>query len=136
MRSSSASWSSRSSGSLHWKAISAVGMGAVTSVSDASGRLLKFPVLYPVASTSRRTSWRGRLNLMPDVDLSKLRIDRGTDAGAPRGRWRRRAAWLALVLIVATGIGVAWRVTVPIPVETATITTAYPSQAYTILNAT
>src|SRR5262245_236723 len=73
---------------------------------------------------------------MPEVDLSKLRIDRGAAVGAPSPRWRRRVAWLAAVLIVVIGIGIAWRVTVPIPVETATITTAYPSQAYTILNAT
>jgi HlyD family secretion protein len=73
---------------------------------------------------------------MPEVDLSKLRIDRGAGVGAPGRRWRRRVAWLAAVLIVVIGSGIAWRVTVPIPVETATITTAYPSQAYTLLNAT
>ncbi len=53
---------------------------------------------------------------------------------APRRRnWLRYGA-IALVVAVALGIG-AW-LTGPRTVETATVTTAYPSQNYTLLNAT
>jgi RND family efflux transporter MFP subunit len=72
---------------------------------------------------------------MDSPDLSQLSIDRGARA---RPRRRRFGKWtfgaLAAVLI---GVIVAWRVaTAPITVETATVTTAYPTQAITLLNAT
>jgi RND family efflux transporter MFP subunit len=72
---------------------------------------------------------------MDSPDLSQLSIDRGARA---RPRRRRFGKWtfgaLAAVLI---GVFVAWRVaTAPITVETATVTTANPTQAITLLNAT
>jgi RND family efflux transporter MFP subunit len=68
-------------------------------------------------------------------DLSRLKIER--PAGGmlrPRRRWvRMAAAGVALALVVVLAIG---RFTGPLSVETATVASAYPSQAYTLLNAT
>lgn len=75
---------------------------------------------------------------MSEADLSKLRIERGgptPPAGAPRKR-RRRALWIALALIAAGAAYAALRMSATITVETAAVTTAYPSRAYTLLNAT
>ena len=72
---------------------------------------------------------------MPETDLSKLRIERdGARAGARRShlRW---IAWLAAALVAAAAF-VYWRQTAPIAVEVVTVAAAYPSQAYTVLNAT
>lgn len=56
-------------------------------------------------------------------------------APAPRGRRRWvRYAIVAVILLVLVGVGV--RLAGPQPVETTTITAAYPSQNYTLLNAT
>jgi RND family efflux transporter MFP subunit len=68
-------------------------------------------------------------------DLSQLSIDRGAKA---RPRRRRFGKWTFGALVaVLIGVIVAWRVaTAPITVETATVTTAYPTQAITVLNAT
>ncbi|SAK44142.1 RND family efflux transporter MFP subunit [Caballeronia glebae] len=52
---------------------------------------------------------------------------------------RRRRNWLRYVIVVAIVlalIGVALRLTGPQAVETATVTSVYPSQSYTLLNAT
>ncbi|MCG7401215.1 MULTISPECIES: efflux RND transporter periplasmic adaptor subunit [Caballeronia] len=52
---------------------------------------------------------------------------------------RRRRNWLRYAIIVAillALIGVAFRLTGPQAVETATVTSVYPSQSYTLLNAT
>lgn len=74
---------------------------------------------------------------MSDADLSKLRIARGPGASPPAPpRWRRRVVWAAVLLVAAAAIGVALRFNAAISVETAAVTTAYPSQAYTLLNAT
>ncbi|MFJ5381935.1 efflux RND transporter periplasmic adaptor subunit [Cupriavidus sp. CER94] len=72
---------------------------------------------------------------MADQDLSKLKIDRSAMAPAPRRRrrWVRYAILAAILLVV---IGVGARLAGPQPVETTTITAAYPSQNYTLLNAT
>ncbi|WP_066737865.1 efflux RND transporter periplasmic adaptor subunit [Cupriavidus sp. D384] len=72
---------------------------------------------------------------MADQDLSKLKIDRSAMAPAPRRRrrWVRYAIIAAILLVV---IGVGARLAGPQPVETTTITAAYPSQNYTLLNAT
>jgi RND family efflux transporter MFP subunit len=67
-------------------------------------------------------------------DLGKLTIDRGAPRARPRRRW---GLWIALIL-AAAAIGAAawWRAAAPVAVETAAVSTAYPSQAYATLNAT
>ena len=74
---------------------------------------------------------------MTDTDLSRLRIDRDAApaAGAPR---RRRRSWLiAAIIVAAIAIAVAVRsMTAPIAVEAVTVSVAYPSQSFTLLNAT
>jgi RND family efflux transporter MFP subunit len=69
-------------------------------------------------------------------DLSRLTIDR-TAARAPRGR-SRRWPWIAAIAIavVAGVVGFAGGIGRAVPVETASVATAYPSQALTVLNAT
>ncbi|MDT6961701.1 efflux RND transporter periplasmic adaptor subunit [Cupriavidus sp. SZY C1] len=72
---------------------------------------------------------------MADQDLSKLKIDRSAMAPAPRRRRRWvRYAVIAVILLAAIGIGA--RLAGPQPVETTTVSAAYPSQNYTLLNAT
>jgi RND family efflux transporter MFP subunit len=74
-------------------------------------------------------------------DLTRLKIDRAK--GAPgrdhaRARWRRRLM-PAVLLAVAIAAGVIiyfWLALRPFEVETATVTMAYPSQSFTVLNAT
>lgn len=75
---------------------------------------------------------------MAGEDLSKLRIDRGgvsAAAGMP-GKRRHPGLWAAGALVVAVGAYAALRYTAAIPVEVAAVTAAYPSQGYTLLNAT
>jgi HlyD family secretion protein len=69
-------------------------------------------------------------------DLSRLKIDRAASAPAlrPRRRWFR----YGIAILVLTGV-VAWvgsRYAAPVQVEAATVASAYPSQSYTLLNAT
>ncbi|PTL36140.1 efflux transporter periplasmic adaptor subunit [Candidatus Methylomirabilis limnetica] len=73
---------------------------------------------------------------MDSPDLSKLSIDR-TAARIPRAR-RRLWPWaVGLVLLVATAVlGFSGGLGGSVTVETASVTTAYPSQAVTVLNAT
>lgn len=74
---------------------------------------------------------------MADHDLSRLKIDRQAAAAGvrirPRRRWLRYAA-VAVVLLALAGIAV--RLAGPRPVQTATVTSAYPTQNFTLLNAT
>jgi HlyD family secretion protein len=74
---------------------------------------------------------------MADTDLSRLRINRDAApaAGAPR---RRRRSWLIAAMIAAViAVAVAVRsMTAPITVEPVTVSMAYPSQSFTLLNAT
>ncbi|HEF4773314.1 efflux RND transporter periplasmic adaptor subunit [Burkholderia multivorans] len=70
---------------------------------------------------------------MPDHNLDKLKIDRGPIAAPRRRRWVRYAAAAALA-VVALGIGLA--VTRRPTVETTAVTSAYPYQNDTQLNAT
>ncbi len=74
---------------------------------------------------------------MDTPDLSQLSIDRTAKARAGRRR-RFGGKWtLGALVAVLIGVVVAWRVaTAPVTVETATVTTAYPTQAITLLNAT
>jgi RND family efflux transporter MFP subunit len=75
---------------------------------------------------------------LPDEDLNRLRIDRGDKAAGFRpARRGRRLLWPVLAVVVVVGGALAYFIWTPaVTVETATITTAYPSQAYTLLNAT
>jgi len=73
-----------------------------------------------------------------DADLSKLRIERGEEtrvSGAPRRR-RRRILWIIGLLVAAAVVVVAVRFGATVTVEVATVSSVYPSQAYTQLNAT
>ncbi|MBU9136163.1 efflux RND transporter periplasmic adaptor subunit [Burkholderia multivorans] len=70
---------------------------------------------------------------MPDHNLDKLKIDRGPIAAPRRRRWVRYAAAAALA-ILALGIGLA--VTRRPTVDTTAVTSAYPYQNDTQLNAT
>ncbi|MDN7970960.1 efflux RND transporter periplasmic adaptor subunit [Burkholderia multivorans] len=70
---------------------------------------------------------------MPDHNLDKLKIDRGPIAAPRRRRWVRYAAAGALA-VVALGIGLT--VTRRPTVDTTAVTSAYPYQNDTQLNAT
>ncbi len=75
---------------------------------------------------------------MAEADLSKLRIARGDGASAPsNARTRgRRILWTIGLLAVAATVVAAIRFGATLTVEVATVSSAYPSQAYTRLNAT
>jgi HlyD family secretion protein len=68
------------------------------------------------------------------TDISQMRIDRSV---APAARPRPRLRWVVAVLAAVALAGWAALQTIsgPIPVETATVTTAYPYQAVTLLSA-
>lgn len=71
------------------------------------------------------------------ADLSGLVIDRGS-ASRRKGRMRR-IMFRLVVLSVIGGVGYAawmWYKAAPLAVETAAVSSAYPSQALTLLNAT
>ena len=71
-------------------------------------------------------------------DLSKLSIDRESKSFAPRRRRKWLNKWtIGALTAVVIAILAAWRsANAPVAVETATVTTAYPSQSITLLNAT
>ena len=71
--------------------------------------------------------------MKPD-DLAKLRIERAPSAPRLRRRWGK---WLVLGLVAAAAIafGVT-RLAGPVPVETVVVSSVYPSQNFTLLNAT
>jgi RND family efflux transporter MFP subunit len=72
---------------------------------------------------------------LAEHDLAKLKIDRGPSGTMPRRRrnWLRYAVIVAILIALAA---VAFRLAGPQAVETATVTSVYPSQSYTLLNAT
>lgn len=75
---------------------------------------------------------------MAGEDLSKLRIDRGgmgAGTGAPKKR-RHLKRWAAAVVLGALGAYFVFGYKTAVPVEATTVIVAYPSQAYTLLNAT
>ncbi|BCT69142.1 efflux RND transporter periplasmic adaptor subunit [Nitrosospira sp. NRS527] len=74
---------------------------------------------------------------MTNEDLSRLKIDRGSTATA-RTRKRRfpLAAWLAIAAMLVVLGFLYFRSGMAVEVESTTITTAYPSQSFTLLNAT
>ena len=73
---------------------------------------------------------------MGNPDLSKLSIDRSATR-AP-GTRRRLWPWAAgfILVVAAVILGFSGGLSGPVTVETASVTTAYPSQAVTALNAT
>lgn len=78
---------------------------------------------------------------MSAPDLSKLRIDRsGTASSVLRGRGRLRRLLVPAVVaavVIAAGIGGFLRWShAPVEVEITSVTMVYPSQSYTVLNAT
>jgi len=72
-------------------------------------------------------------------DISKLKIERSPTAQAPSQRSRRRR-WVRLVLVAAVlvvaGAVISKQMNGKASVETVTVAQAYPSQNYTLLNAT
>ena len=70
-------------------------------------------------------------------DLTKLQIDRGAKSFGPRKR-ARWGKWAIGAGLVAAALGVAaYRsATAPVTVDVATVTSAFPSQGFTVLNAT
>ena len=74
---------------------------------------------------------------MSPVDLSKLRIDRGSASPAAR---RPRRRWVRILVVAAIAIAAAAyaasRYSAPQAVETVTVANVYPSLNYTLLNAT
>src|SRR5437868_809994 len=72
---------------------------------------------------------------LADHDLARLKIDRG--AAVPAGRRRNWPRYAALALVISAVLGLVARLlTTTQSVETVTVTSAYPSQNYTVLNAT
>ena len=72
---------------------------------------------------------------MSDIDISKLKLDRSNAPNAPRRR-NRKWLWIGLVAVVLLGGGWLVESRQAIEVETVSVTTAYPYQALTLLNAT
>ena len=75
---------------------------------------------------------------MSTPDLSKLTIDRTSKSFAPRRKRRWINKWtIGLLVVVVVAAAMAMRsASAPATVETATVTTAYPTAAITVLNAT
>ena len=78
---------------------------------------------------------------MDTPDLSRLKIDRTKTAFARSsagGRWKLRLVPGSLVVVALIAAAVAYYrwAAAPVDVETATVSMAYPSQSFTILNAT
>lgn len=73
---------------------------------------------------------------MANADLSKLRIDKAAPAYRLASRWRPLAGALAVAVLLALGL-LFFRGTLSpaVQVETATVSQVYPSQAFTLLNA-
>jgi len=73
---------------------------------------------------------------MSDPDLSRLRIERGAAAASAAAPRRRRTLWAVALVALAGAAAFILRAGAPVAVEAATVVSAYPSQAYTVLNAT
>lgn len=71
---------------------------------------------------------------MADENLSRLRINRDVVRAAPR-RSLKRWWWLAALMVACIVFWMFVR-NAPVSVETTTVSLAYPSQAWTLLNAT
>ncbi len=75
---------------------------------------------------------------MSTPDLSKLTIDRESKSFAPKRKRRWINKWTIglLVIAIVAGAMMMRSASAPATVETATVTTAYPTAAITVLNAT
>jgi RND family efflux transporter MFP subunit len=69
-------------------------------------------------------------------DLSRLKIDRSSAATGTRKKRFPLAAWLAIAAMLVVLGFLYFRSGIAVEVESATVTTAYPSQSFTLLNAT
>src|SRR5450631_685466 len=73
---------------------------------------------------------------MAETDISRLKINRAAlpATGMPR---RRRRSWLiAVIVVIAIVIAFVMRsMTAPVVIEPVTVSMAYPSQSFTLLNA-
>jgi len=74
---------------------------------------------------------------VPAQDLSKLQIDRGAKSfgSRRRPRWVKWAIGAAVVAAIVA-FGAVRSATAPATVDVATVTSAFPSQGFTVLNAT
>ena len=74
---------------------------------------------------------------MAETDISSLKINRAAlpPAGMPRRRNRKWLIAAAAVIVIAIVLTIR-SMTAPVVVEPVTVSMAYPSQAYTLLNAT
>ena len=71
---------------------------------------------------------------MPEQDLSRLKIERPSGGQTPRSK--RTGLWVALAVGAAlAGLALSGRFSGPESVDTASVSTAYPYQAVTLLNA-
>ncbi len=74
---------------------------------------------------------------MSAQDLSRLQIDRSAKSFGPRRRPRWLKWAIAAAVLAALAAAFAWRgANAPVTVDAATVTTAFPSQGFTVLNAT
>ena len=73
---------------------------------------------------------------MSNEDLSRLKIDRSSAATGTRKKRFPLAAWLAIAAMLVVLGFLYFRSGIAVEVESATVTTAYPSQSFTLLNAT
>ena len=74
---------------------------------------------------------------MSSQDLSRLQIDRGAKSFGQRRRpWWLKWAIGAAVVMALGALAAIRAATAPVTVDIATVTTAFPSQGFTVLNAT
>lgn len=73
---------------------------------------------------------------MANEDLSRLKIDRGDTASAIRKKRPRLAVMSAIVALPLLSAVLYFRSGTAVEVETTTVSAAYPSQSFTLLNAT
>lgn len=73
---------------------------------------------------------------MADQDLAKLRIEKAPVSGRPRRRKKRLLLASAVAILLLLGILYWAGIIAPaVPVQVATVTQVYPSQTFTLLNA-
>ena len=70
------------------------------------------------------------------ADLGKLRIDRSEDGSVRTHRRKRHLWWWAIAVLAAVVAAGVVRWNAPVAVEVTTVGLAYPSQNFTLLNAT